>query len=100
LYVDGGEPAGATATSSPRSFTHAVGVPIRGDPNEQQSHAARKRCNVTCAFSDHVAGVSHLTLFTMNGFGELSDPVTIAAGTANANGVAIMPASDADDAAQ
>jgi hypothetical protein len=49
---------------------------------------------------DHIAGVSHLTLFTMNAFGELSDPVTIDAGTANANGVAIMPASDAEDAAQ
>lgn len=49
---------------------------------------------------DHIAGASHLTLFTMNGFGELSDPITIDAGAANANGVAIMPASDADDDAQ
>ena len=49
---------------------------------------------------DHIAGASHLTLFMMNGFGELSDPITVDAGAANANGVAIMPALDTGDDAQ
>ena len=49
---------------------------------------------------DHIAGASHLTQFTMNGFGELSDPITVDAGATNANGVAIMPALDTGDDAQ
>jgi hypothetical protein len=41
---------------------------------------------------DHGAGQSHLSLFTYNRFGELTaDGAPIDIGTANANGVAIMP---------
>ncbi len=47
---------------------------------------------------DHVSGRSHLSLFTYNRFGELSvSGLPIDLGTANANGVAIMPPSDRDD---
>ena len=46
---------------------------------------------------DHGAGQSHLSLFTYNEFGELTasgSPIIV--GVPNANGVAIMPASDRD----
>jgi hypothetical protein len=44
---------------------------------------------------DHVAGQSHLSLWTYNKFGELAPsgtPITL--GVANANGVAIMSPAD------
>jgi hypothetical protein len=46
---------------------------------------------------DHTAGQSHLSLWTVNAFGELAasgSPITL--GVANANGVAIMPPGDND----
>jgi hypothetical protein len=47
---------------------------------------------------DHAAGQSHLSLFTYNRFGELTmSGGTINLGVANANGVAIMAASDEDE---
>jgi hypothetical protein len=47
---------------------------------------------------DHADGASHLSLFTMNDFGELSAIGTsIDLGTANANGVAIMSPFDMDE---
>ena len=39
---------------------------------------------------DHIAGASHLSLFAVNEFGELSGGVAINLGVPNANGVAIM----------
>ena len=39
---------------------------------------------------DHTSGASHLSLFTMNEFGELSAGISIDLGVPNANGVAIM----------
>jgi hypothetical protein len=39
---------------------------------------------------DHSTGASHLSLFTVNRFGELSAPASIDVGAASANGVAIM----------
>jgi hypothetical protein len=47
------------------------------------------------AVIDHGGGASHLSLFALNEFGELSPlgaPIDV--GTANANGVAIMSATD------
>jgi hypothetical protein len=47
---------------------------------------------------DHGAGQSHLSLFTYNGFGELTTsgaPINL--GVANANGVAIMAPADRDE---
>ena len=47
---------------------------------------------------DHIAGASHLTLYAVNEFGELSAGATINVGVPNANGVAIMiPSSEMDD---
>ena len=47
---------------------------------------------------DHTSGASHLTLFTVNEFGELSAGNAIDVGVTNANGVAIMsPADDANE---
>ena len=47
---------------------------------------------------DHIAGASHLTLYAVNEFGELSAGATINVGVPNANGVAIMiPKSEMDD---
>jgi len=47
---------------------------------------------------DHGGGQSHLSLFTYNRFGELAaHGAAIDLGTANANGVAIMAATDRDD---
>ena len=43
---------------------------------------------------DHTAGASHLTLFTVNEFGELSAGASIDLAVANANGVAIMSPPD------
>jgi len=43
---------------------------------------------------DHIAGASHLSLFTVNEFGELSAGASINLATANANGVAIMSPPD------
>jgi len=46
---------------------------------------------------DHVAGQSHLSLFTYNAFGELTPSgLPLDLGTANANGVAIMAPTDQD----
>ena len=47
---------------------------------------------------DHAAGASHLSLFTLNDFGELSAGASIDLAAANANGVAIMSAPDDSDA--
>jgi hypothetical protein len=47
---------------------------------------------------DHIAGASHLTLYAVNEFGELSSGGTIDLGVPNANGVAIMfPAHGSDE---
>jgi hypothetical protein len=46
---------------------------------------------------DHIAGVSHLTLYAVNEFGELSTGATINVGVPNANGVAIMFPQDGTD---
>ena len=40
---------------------------------------------------DHSTGASHLSVFAVNAFGELSASASIDLGAANANGVAIMP---------
>ena len=47
---------------------------------------------------DHAAGASHLSLFSVNEFGELSAGASIDLAAANANGVAIMAAPDERDA--
>jgi hypothetical protein len=47
---------------------------------------------------DHAAGLSHLSLFTYNAFGELTpNGPALDLGVANANGVAIMPPVDRDE---
>jgi len=46
---------------------------------------------------DHVAGASHLTLFSVNEFGELSAGAVVDVGVPNANGVAIMFPQDGMD---
>jgi hypothetical protein len=46
---------------------------------------------------DHVSGASHLSLFAMNEFGELSAGSSIDLGVPNANGVAIMNQSADED---
>ncbi len=46
---------------------------------------------------DHGSGASHLSLFTVNDFGELSDGASINLAAANANGIAIMSPSGAID---
>jgi hypothetical protein len=43
---------------------------------------------------DHIGGASHLSLFAVDEFGELSAGAAINVGTANANGVAIMAPRD------
>jgi hypothetical protein len=46
---------------------------------------------------DHTTGASHLSLFALNDLGELSAGTSIDLGAANANGVAILSPSAADD---
>lgn len=70
----------------------AVGTTTGGGPTDLDAEAG------ILGAIDHAAGRSHLSLFTYNRFGELTaSGAPIDVGTANANGVALMPPSDGDD---
>jgi hypothetical protein len=67
----------------------AAGIPTGGAPSDIDADAG------ILGVIDHVAGQSHLSLWTYNKFGELAPsgtPITL--GVANANGVAIMSPAD------
>jgi hypothetical protein len=66
----------------------AASIPTRGAPSDIDADGD------VLGVIDHAAGASHLSLFTVNDFGELSASGSIDLGVANANGVAIISPSD------
>jgi len=69
----------------------AASIPTGGAPSDIDADGD------VLAVIDHVSGASHLTLFTLNEFGELSAGNAIDLRVANANGIAVVSPSDAPD---
>jgi len=66
----------------------AASIPTGGAPSDIDADGG------VLGVIDHTAAASHLSLFTVNDFGELSAGASIDLAVANANGVAIMPPAD------